>query len=390
MSILETFYILFKSDASAVKKGAEEAKKSTIDLESSLKSIDKASERAGQSFLTMAKSASGVLGAFVSAGAVFGVFKNAVGSMQELGDAARDLNVNAESLDAWGNAVQRTGGTARGFQGSLKSLSVSLNSTAAVALQSLPAIADSFERMNDAQANRYGKSLGLDQATIYLLQKGRREVEETIRKQKELGLITKEQVIITRNYDNSLYDLGRVFSSLTRDMAIPFLPALQKGFEYLIEHKDLITGAMIAITGAVGSMGIAFAIASPGIALVTAALIAFSAAYEDYQKFKAGDPSLIGLGVDTFNSQTRGAEKLISKVAPSFLDDQSLAKFSEKYAHLPKFLGGQGFTGNNTVNIGDVTIQTNATNGKEAAEGFHDYVNELWMSNSNFDNGVKI
>ena len=390
MSILETFYIMFKSDASDVKKGAEEAKKATSSLDASLKSIDKTSEHAGKNFLNLAKSASSVLGAFASAGVLFSSFKNTIASVKDLGDASRELNVNAETLDAWGHAVQRTGGTAQGFQSSLKSLSHALNSTSQVALDSLPAIAESFGKMNDAQANRYGASLGIDQPTIYLLQKGRREVEETIKKQKELGLVTQQQVAITRKYDDSLYSLGRVFGSIGRDFYIPFLPHLQKGFDYLIEHKGLIEGAFVGIAGGVSVLSIALLKLNPLFAAITGLLAVFSLAYEDYQKYKEGAPSVIGLGVDKFQSQNRGAEKLISKVAPGFLDDKSLSSFSDKYAHLPKFLGGQGFGGNNTVTIGDVTIQTNATNGKEAAEGFHDYVNQLWMSNSQFDNGVKI
>lgn len=389
MSILETFYIMFKSDASNVKKGAEEAKKATTSLESSLKNIDKTSEHAGQSFLNLARSASSVLGAFVSTGALFSNFQGTINAVKELGNVSRELNVNVETLDAWGHAVQKTGGTARGFQSSLKSLSLALNSTAEVALQSLPAMAESFGKMNNAQANRYGASLGLDQATIYLLQKGRREVEETIKKQKELGLVTKEEVEATRKYDDALYNLGRVMGSVRRELVMPYLPNLQKVFDYLLKHKGLIEGAMIGISGAVTVLALSLIKLNPVLASVTALLTAFSLAYEDYQKFKEGEPSVIGLGVDKFKKQSKGVELLAEHIAPNFLSDKSLASFSNQYMHLPKILGGQGY-GSNTVNVGDVTIQTNATNGKEVAESFHGYLNELWMSNSQFDNGVKI
>jgi hypothetical protein len=40
MSILETFYILFKSDTSNLKKGSEEALKTTKQLNQSLKETD--------------------------------------------------------------------------------------------------------------------------------------------------------------------------------------------------------------------------------------------------------------------------------------------------------------------------------------------------------------
>ena len=398
MSILETFYILFKSDASEVKKGADEAKRSTLELESSLKNVGQFSEKAGQSFLNLAKSASGVIGAFVSAGAIFGGLRNAVNSVQELGNISRELNVNVETLDAWGHAVQRTGGTAQGFQSSLRSLADHLNTTAAVALKSLPAIADSFAKLNPAQANRYGKSLGLDQATIYLLQQGRREVQATIEQQKELGLVTQKDVEVTRKFDNALYDLGRVFQSFSREAALPALPYLQKGFEYLIEHKDLIKGALIAITGAVAAMGIAFGIANPAIAAVALSLAAFSLAYEDYQKFKAGAPSVIGYLKDDFQALQDRIGGYIPKsvkgaysTAKGYVSDQALKGYAS-HLHLPKFLGGQGYGGGstNTLTVGDVTIQTNATDGQEVAGSFSTWLNQLWQSNSHFDNGVSI
>ena len=393
MSILETFYILFKSDASEVKKGAEEAEKTTKKLDESLKSVGRDSETAGRSFLNLAKSASSALGAFVSIGATFAVLKHAVNSVQELGNVSRELNVNVEALDAWGHAVQRTGGTAAGFQSTLKSLADHFNTTPAVALKSLPALADAFGKMNQAQANAYGKSLGIDQSTIYLLQQGRREVEATIRQQKELGLVTQADVETTRKFDNALYDLGRVFQSFQREAALPALPLLTKAFEYLIEHKDLIKGALIAIGGAVAVMGVSFAIANPAIAAVAASLAAFSLAYEDYQKFKSGKGnSVIGHVVQDYKNTEAGVERLLEHVAPSFLSDQSLNNFSNKYLHLPKFLGGEGYGGGGakTLSVGDVTINTNATNGQEVASSFTNWLDHLWQANSHFDSGVDI
>ena len=388
MSILETFYILFKSDASEVKKGAEEAERATKKLDESLKNVDRDSEKAGKSFLNLARSASGALGAFVSVGAVFASLRHAVNSVQELGNVSRELNVNVETLDAWGHAVQRTGGTAQGFQSSLRSLAEHLNTTSAVALKALPALADSLSKMNPAAANRYGKSLGLDQSTIYLLQQGRREVQATIAQQKELGLVTQQDVEVTRKFDNALYDLGRVFQSISRDFALPALPALTKALEYLTEHKDLIKGALLAIGGAVAAMGISFAIANPAIAAVALSLAAFALAYEDVQKFKKGLPSVIGdvqKGVrklrkrgDAFAHRLPNwAQKILGVKAPDYALNR---------------LPSSGAVANNTttVNVGDVTIQTQAADGKEVAGSFKGWLDHLWQSNSHFDNGVQI
>jgi len=394
MSILETFYIMFKSDASEVKKGADEALKSTNKLESSLQSIGRSSETVGAKFLSIMRSAEGALGAFVSAGSLFAGFKSAIASVQELGDTSRALNVNVEALDAWGHAVQRTGGTAAGFQSSLQSFASHLNTTPAVALKSLLPLADALHKMNQGQANAYGKSLGLDQATIYLLQQGRREVEATINKQKDLGLVTQKDTEITRKFDNSIYDLGRAFQGFQREIVLPALPKLTAAFDYLIEHKDLIKGALIAISLGMSIFAASALLARPAILAVTAALTAFTLAYEDFQKFKVGAPSVTGEVVKKFNKDVKGTELLLQHIAPNFLNDENINSFSQKYFHLPKFLGGQGYgsTGstNNTVNVGDVTINTQATNGQDIANVFGGYLGDLFQANSHFDNGVQI
>ncbi len=194
-----------------------------------------------------------------------------------------------EALNAWQNAVQRTGGTASGFNSSLSGLASHFGTTPQIALQLLPQLASVFSRFNQYQANTYGKSLGLDQSTIYLLQQGRREVEATIKQQQRLGLITKEQVDITRKFDNALYDSGRAYKTFYRELTVPLLPYLTKALNYFIEHEDAIKGAMLGIGAAALIMGARFAIAFPYISAVTGAIAALGVAYEDVKGFIKGD-----------------------------------------------------------------------------------------------------
>ena len=52
--------------------------------------------------------------------------------------------------------------------------------SAGVALKTLPQLADAFKRLGNFRSQYYGKLFGLDEATILLLQQGRREVEAII------------------------------------------------------------------------------------------------------------------------------------------------------------------------------------------------------------------
>ena len=65
MAILDTFYLLFKSDTKELKKGAQEAEKVVTDLNSSLSKAGKMSDHLGGSFLKMAHSAATLLAAAV-------------------------------------------------------------------------------------------------------------------------------------------------------------------------------------------------------------------------------------------------------------------------------------------------------------------------------------
>ncbi len=184
MSILETFYILFKSDTSDIKKGSDEALKTTKKLNESLKETDETSEKLGVKFFSIVESIAGLLTGFASLHAVISGFKNTVDYDIDLGKTSRALGVNVEQLDAWDYAVRQAGGTAEGFQNSLKNLAEHFNTNPSVALKFLPQLADVFSKISRFSAFKLGKSLGLDEATILLLQQGRREVEAVLKQQR--------------------------------------------------------------------------------------------------------------------------------------------------------------------------------------------------------------
>lgn len=398
MSILETFYILFKSDSKDVKKGAKDAEKAAKELNKTLEQTDAKSEKVGQSFLNMSNSALKAFASIASVGGVFASLRNTIQGVNELGQVSRLLNVNAEDLDAWGNAVQRTGGNAKQFQSTLSSLSKTLNTTPSVALKALPSIAEALGKMNQAQADLFGRSLGIDQSTIRFLQHGRREVDYLIKKQKELGLITAQDTEITKKFNDAVFDLGRVFNDLSRRIALPTLPLITSTFQYLIEHKDLIKGAFIAIGAGVTVLATSLARAHPYLVAFTAAITAFSLAYEDYKKFMSGDKSVLGLVADP--GKTVGT--VVNKAVKSRLDSAFGSMLNRPGQPSPdtgfslkKFFSaltfGKSASNNTTVTIGDVTIQTQATNGEEIAQTFtNELMQQLTQANSNFDNGVTI
>lgn len=414
MSILETFYILFKSDASEVKKGADEAEKATKNLESSLQSVGRESAVVGREFATAAGHVLSLFAGIASISTVIRGLHSAVADVSQLGDVARELNVNVETLDAWDHAVQRTGGTAQSFQHSLSGLAEHLSTTNEVALKTLPVLADALSKMNQVQANRYGKSLGLDQSTIYLLQQGRREVEATIKQQQKLGLVTQEDVKLTREFDNALYDAGRAFQTFYRQLAIPALPFLTTIVKSLTEHKDFIVGAFIAIGAAGALLAAPFIAANSAVILLTAGIVAligvFALVFEDIRGFMNGIDSLTGRVLNSLKSMGESIKQWGSHL-PAWVKKltgfNSLApggqgqsgggfgisnpfKGQSFSGFLGKIIGHNALASNNTVKIDNINVNTQATDADGISKAIGKTLTDhLQQAAGTFDNSVR-
>lgn len=393
MSILETFYILFKSDASDVKKGAEDAEKSTKKLTESLKQADIGAQKVGAGFLGIAKSFAGVAAAAISVNAVIGGIKNATDYAIELGNISRLLNVNVTELDAWRNAVQRTGGTAASFQQSLKSLSEHFGGTPQVALQLLPQLADVFQKIGRIRSLQYGKTLGLDESTILLLQQGRREVEAVINKQKELGLVTERDTKIALAFNNATTDTGHAFRSLYVALSSEVLPAFTTffnaiipGIGFLESHKDLVIGAFVGIGIAAAAAAIPFVVINTALLEVIATLGVFALAFEDVKYFFEGKDSLFGEGFSRLTKSAQGI-KLNLSGGKDLLDLASRTPLNSQTSN--SLISSQAFSRNNHVNTGPITIHTQATSAIGVGTALGKYLNDqLAQLNNNSADGV--
>ena len=284
VAILDTFYILFKSDSKDAEKGFKS-------VDNSLGKMDQSLNRFTRRWLSLY--------------ALFNGLTRSIGYAFELTQVSQALAINIADLDAWGGAVAKTGGTAQEFSKSLESLAEHLGTSPKIALQLLPKIADQFKRLNQVQAMRYGKLLGLDTHTILLLQQGRREVEALINRQKELGVVTDRGAVILKHFRATMQDTGRGFRSLVFEYLLSIIPTIDRILEkfteftiYLRQHSGLIKGALIPIAAIfAGIAGSAIAANLSMFLLVGSVLLlagAFALAYDDLQVFAQGGDSLTG------------------------------------------------------------------------------------------------
>lgn len=349
-SLLETFFILFESDAKEVKKGAEEAERSTDKLQNKINSTDAASQRLGKSFLMMVRAAVTSLAAIVSVGAVIGGVFNAARLGNELDRASKSLEINVEELSVWGDAVKDAGGTIDGFISTVKTLSANMaqlditgrskvqpffkelgvsmldsSGKARQALEVFPEIAEAFEKISKQQSAGIGRKLGFDEGTIMLLQKGRREVEAVLARQRELGVVTQKQAEIAALYDKQLGETRHAFRSFYFEIAtgvLPVLTKLLKGFEKIAifarENGPFMIAFFGTLTAVLGGLAVSAGLVSLpfiGIALaVGLAIAAIALLIEDLYRFNTGAESVIGnvwkLWLNFIESIRQGAHEI--------------------------------------------------------------------------------
>ena len=328
MATIDVLKLVFDSDASGMKRGTQEAKKGADDLKKSVLETDKAAQDMGDSFLSMVSDAKGSIASLVGFSTVTAGILNEAARVDQLGKFADTIGQNIEEIDAWGQVVARNGGTAEGFQGTLKGLTDSLTELQLTgagpaadvlarfgisardaggglksAFDLLPEIADSFEGLSKAESLKFGQQLGLDQGTILTLQQGRFEVDQMVRRQKELGVATEEDAEIAREFNTAWKDTRQVFSSVFREVGASVLPVLadmlggvQNFIQILRDNDGFVEGIFLGLgTLLTAKLAPAFiATLTNPITLLAALAIAFAAVYDDIKNFLDGNDSLIG------------------------------------------------------------------------------------------------
>lgn len=212
------------------------------------------------------KTAAQATGLVVAAMFVKSGISQFVAQAQELGNLSRSVRENAEDLQAWGEAVKREGGTAEGFNATVKKLSDDLMSIPLTGgnspllggltrlgvqfrnldgsmrkpLAVLKDLSTRFQGMSAAQSLALGKKLGLDEATIRLLQKGRKGLDELLVKYKELGVMSNQDIKTGERLKKMFQDYQQVITALGLRFIRFFLPAAEKVSQWLLELNKWI------------------------------------------------------------------------------------------------------------------------------------------------------
>lgn len=266
MNVIDTLFLALGIDAKGIDKGLNEARAK----------IQAGAQGLANSLMAPFKSALGALAAGLSLGAVTNQYLQQADAIGKMADS---IGVDMEELQAWGEAATRAGGSAQGFQASLQNMNRMLQMTAttgkgpaAIALEQfgikatdasgkardsfeiLRDLAGTMEGMDKQKAVGFGQRLGLDRGTIMLLQSGKVAVDDLIRRQKELGVYTKEDAEIAAKANDAIADLGQSMKAAAAIFMRAIVPAITWVTEHLTalvqdfrKHKTFYLTALGAI-----------------------------------------------------------------------------------------------------------------------------------------------
>lgn len=305
MNLLEAFFYTFAADASQLDKGLSDSKKKTDDLKDSVAKADIAAEKLGSSFISLVKSAAGLIGIGLTVGGLTSLTLGVAENTSALGQQARQMNVNVSTLDAWRKSITESGGDANAFTSTLGNLAKRFRDPEAALLR----YSQTLGKLSSFRAQRLGAMVGLDPGTVELLRKGRAGVEELIKKQKEQGVITKEQVAMTDKFNHDLRVLKMSFSDLKTEIGIALIPIFQDLLDgwnglskWVKENKEPLKDVFIAVAGIVTAIylpamidaGIATLAATWPIILLAAGIAALALVVADIIGYFRGFDSVTG------------------------------------------------------------------------------------------------
>ena len=234
------------------------------------------------------------------------------------------IGLNIEELQKWQGAAVLSGGSAEGFNSALNAMGGmlvdiekklpraqrALTVLKAAGIEGLALgkksdvlevkdqLSEKMQHMGGMEATRLGSRMGLDDATIRLLRKGKEGIAELRNEAASLGLYTKEDAEASLQLEEAQKRLELSGAAVGRQIMTLLMPALKwMADQFLVlskwaaSHADVVRSAFIGIAAAATVAAVAVAAASWEFVLIAAAITAVVAGVAylvmQYQKWDA-------------------------------------------------------------------------------------------------------
>lgn len=285
----------------------------------------KSGKDGAEGFGKVAASATKFLALIGGTMAVKRFIEQTVESSAALDRLSKNLQEGVSTVSAWSNSAELAGGSAEGLQGTLDMLSksqtelqltgqsqlipyfsalgVSIADASGKARSGndvLLDLADRFSKMDRTTANNMGRMMGIDQGTMNLLLKGRKEVELMVARQKEYGAVTKQQAEESSRLKLAMTESKQSFEAFGRELLSAATPALEGLFSmmkdfgaWMRENKEFVNAFLTIIAVGLGAIAAATIPINLTVVAVLALAAAIAALWQDYQTWKRGGDSII-------------------------------------------------------------------------------------------------
>ena len=349
MSILDTFYILFDSDASKLDKGLGETEKKADGLIDKLKQVDIGGAKAGEGLYQLVGKAAGLLGVGMSIGALVAGVKDTAKAYDELGKLAARFRSTADAVDEFRDAAGLLGISEETSVGALKALDTAIQDTflgmgrakkvfeemgisvtdahgkIKPTTEVMTELAEKMKGMEKGTQIRVMERLGLDPSMLKLfnadlvaLQKRMNDVdkasgfnlEQAVKRSAEYTKASKGlslEVNVLKMYLEKLMEGFKIATMPVFTAAMETATKYVRMFvDYLMKHSKFVEGFVIAIGGAIayflvpaainGAIAV-WAMIAPFALIALAAVAvatAFALLYDDIMNFIDGGDSMIG------------------------------------------------------------------------------------------------
>lgn len=308
------------------------------DAADALKKEGKAGKEAGDNIADAARDAAAQtdrlktsIGAAIAAAGGIAAVMSYIDNAATLDRTAESLGINVERLQMWQGAAQDAGGEAEEIAdrfrdlndyiidatkfdgGPLKEIAAELGISltdatgkARSAEEVMLDLADAFDRVGEQEAVAYGMQLSFDPATIGLLQQGRGELEALLKRQSELGILTRRDTEAATRARRAFSDAIKAATYIMGSTLTPVLEMVADKLAALarwaVEHQDFLrimfVLAAVAITGIL--LPALYSMAAAGLAAIApflpliALVTALGLALEDLNAFIEDGNSAFG------------------------------------------------------------------------------------------------
>lgn len=304
------FGIKIEANTKAIDEIVKKIDVLTEKVEESSEKTDKAVQKNVDSFKKLTKEATKLTVRFLSIKKIVGSVFNFQSEAEGIGRLAKMASVSTDTIQDLGNALKNYGGSASSASSTLAKLNKQLfdlrlgkgGALAKVVMQygldtsakspedMLLNISKRMQGMSALQQVSFGRALGLDNATIMLLQQGVAGVRKELEKAKELRVFDKEDIENASKIQREWRELEvrlRQISAILLRWINPVIKAINKELlaitKDIKEHPNLIKG-----------IGVALGILLLGFKPIWFILMAGAVILQDWLTYLRGGDSVIG------------------------------------------------------------------------------------------------